>query len=118
MAGKYTNSSQQRVLRLVLVLFGDVVRGYQPSALAKLVGCNPSDVTRDLDNLQTAGIAAFDEQTQCWRLTPRLPQQAVKVYAALGRAEVQLREDRDRYTSTAHASNGEILSFLVNGDRK
>lgn len=101
MAGKYTNSSQQRVLKLVLVLFGDVVRGYQPSALAKLVGCNPSDITRDLDNLHTAGLASFDEQTQCWRLTPRLPQQAVKVYAALGRAETQLSEDRSRYTSTA-----------------
>tara|TARA_R110002049_G_scaffold83938_12_gene213715 strand:+ start:4038 stop:4394 length:357 start_codon:yes stop_codon:yes gene_type:complete len=118
MAGKYTSGSQQRILRVVLALFGDVVRGYQPSALAKLVGCNPSDITRDLDNLETAGIAAYDEQTQCWRLTSRLPQQAVKVYAALGRAEVQLREDRERYTSPARASDGEVLNFLFNGDRK
>lgn len=116
MAGKYTNSSQQRILKVVLALFGDVVKGYPPGALAKIVGCDPSAITRDLDNLATAGIARYDEQTQCWRLTARLPQQAVKVYAALGRAETQLREDRDTYTRTA--SDGEILSFIAGGNTR
>lgn len=33
MATNYTNSSQQRVLRLVLATFGDVVHGYTPGQL-------------------------------------------------------------------------------------
>lgn len=110
------NSSQQRILKLVIVLFGDVVRGYQPGALARLVGCSPAHITRDMDNLVAAGLAERDEDGRC-RLTPRLPQQAVKVYAALGRAEVQLREDRDRYTGTARQSDGVLFNPLT-GERK
>jgi len=94
MAGKYTSAPQQRILKLVLVMFGDVVEGYSPSALAKAVGCAAGTMTRDLDNLHTAGIALCDEETGRWRLTARLPQQAVKVYAAIGRAETRLAETR------------------------
>ena len=31
----YTNAAQQRILKLLLTLFGDVVNGYPPAALAK-----------------------------------------------------------------------------------
>lgn len=88
----YTNAAQQRLLRLLVVLFGDVVNGYAAGALAKAVGCSPGVMTRDLDNLRTAGLAEKDEDTGLWRLTARLPQQAVKVYAAIGRAETRLAE--------------------------
>lgn len=98
MAGKYTNDAQQRLVKLVLVMFGDVVNGYLPSELAKAVGASPGTMTRDLDNLDTAGIARVDEETGRWRLTPRLPQQAIKVFNAIDAADQRVQEARNRFT--------------------
>lgn len=97
-AGKYTNDSQQRVLKLTIALFGDVINGYAPATLAKQVGCSASAITRDLDNLATAGLAERVEETGHWRLTPRLPQQSLKVMTAIDRAERRLEEARSRFT--------------------
>ena len=88
----YTNAAQQRILKLEIVMFGDVVNGYAAGALAKAVGCSPGVMTRDLFNLEKAGLAQKDEETGLWRLTARLPQQAVKVHTAIGRAETRLAE--------------------------
>lgn len=96
-ATDYTNAAQQRLLQVVLALFGDVVNGYTPSALARAVGCSPQVVTRDLDNLLTAGLAERDEETGRWRLTSRLPQQAVRVWAAIDRAERRAAEAKQRF---------------------
>ncbi len=97
--GKYTCESEQRVIKTVLALFGDVVQGLTPSVLATAVGCHPSAMTKTLDNLKTAGIAERDEDTGCWRLTPRLPQQAIKVWSAVDRAEARLQQARQRFSS-------------------
>lgn len=94
----YTNAPQQRILQLVLALFGDVVHGYPPTALAKALDASPSVITRDLDNLLTAGLAERDEATGHWRLTPRLPQQAIKVFNAIDAASRRVDEARNRYT--------------------
>lgn len=98
MSGKYTSAAQQRLIKLQFALFGDVVNGYPPAALAKAVGCSASAVTRDLDNLLTAGVAERVEETGHWRLTPRLPQQAFKVLTAIDRAERRLEEARSRFS--------------------
>lgn len=97
-ATDYTNASQQRILQLVLALFGDVVHGYPPAALAKALGVSPSVITRDLDNLRTAGIAERNEATGHWWLTPRLPQQSIKVFNAIDAAARRVDEARNRYT--------------------
>ena len=97
----YTNAAQQRLLQVVLALFGDVVNGYTPTALARAVGCSPQVITRDLDNLKTAGIAERDEENGHWRLTPRLPQQAVRVWAAIDRAERRIDEAKQRFKRSA-----------------
>lgn len=97
-ATDYTNEAQQRLVRLLLTLFGDVVQGFAPAALAKAVNCSNSVITRDLDNLLTAGLAERDERTGLWRLTPRLPQQAIKVWTAIDRAEQQLAQARQRFS--------------------
>jgi DNA-binding IclR family transcriptional regulator len=81
MTAPYTNAAQQRILSLVLHLFGDVVNGYAPGALAKALETTPSNVTRDLANLATAGLAEKVPATGHWRLSSRLPNQAAKVYA-------------------------------------
>ena len=92
MATDYTNSSQQRVLRLVLAMFGDVVHGYTPGQLCDATGARADQMTRDLSNLVAAGLADRDDDDGRYRLTARLPQQAVKVYTAIGRAETRLAE--------------------------
>jgi DNA-binding IclR family transcriptional regulator len=81
MSADYTNAAQQRILALALLMFGDVVNGYAPGALAKALETTPSNVTRDLANLAKAGLAERVEATGHWRLTSRLPNQAAKVYA-------------------------------------
>ena len=53
-----------------------------------------------LDNLLTAGLVEKDEATGCWRLTVRLPQQAIKVFAAIDAAQRRVDEARNRYTRT------------------
>lgn len=94
----YTNTAQQRLLKVVLALFSDVVVGVSPGALAKEVGCSPSVMTGDLRNLATAGWAERCEDTGLWRLTPRLPQQAIKVWTSIDRAERRIEESRARFS--------------------
>lgn len=97
-ATDYTNAAQQRLIRVILALFGDVIQGMSPAVLARAVECSPQVITRDLDNLLTAGIAERDEGTGQWRLTPRLPQQAIKALDAIAHAERRIQETRQRFT--------------------
>lgn len=97
-ATDYTNEAQQRLMKVVIALFGDVIHGYPPAVLAKAVECSQSVITRDLDNLLTAGWVERDEATGHWRLTPRLPQQAIKVFNALDAAQRRVDEARNRFT--------------------
>ena len=48
-ATDYTNDAQQRILNVLLTLFGDAVNGYPPSKLAETLRVDPSKITRDLD---------------------------------------------------------------------
>jgi len=66
--------------------------------LAKAVGCSHPMITRDLDNLATGGWAERDEAAGTWRLTPRLPQQAIKVFTAIDQAERRIEQARSRFT--------------------
>jgi len=95
---RYRNDAQQRILKIVIVMFGEVVNGLTPSAIAREVKCSPAVMTRDLANLREAGIADKDETTGCWRLTPRLPQQTIKVWASIDAAEKRLQEAKNRFT--------------------
>ena len=96
----YTNAAQQRILQLQMALFTDVVNGLPPSRLAELLRVSASAITRDLDNLRTAGLAERDEATGHWRLTPRLPQQAIKVFNSIDAAQRRVDEARNRFTRT------------------
>ena len=60
---RYRNDAQQRILKIVMVLFGHVVDGLLPSAIAREVGCSAAVMTRDLANLREAGIADRDYVT-------------------------------------------------------
>ena len=113
-ATDYTNDGQQRIIKLILVLFGDVVNGMTPAVLARHVDCSPAVMTRDLANLQLAGLADRDETTGAWRLTPRLPQQAIKVWTAIDRAERRINEARQRYTLPLGQTADEVIHRFDN----
>lgn len=93
----YTNGAQQRLLQVVLMLFGDAVNGYAPSVIAKHIGCRASLITRDMVNLATAGLAERLDSGN-WCLTPRLPQQSIKVWAAIDRAERRIQDSKNRFS--------------------
>jgi DNA-binding IclR family transcriptional regulator len=94
----YTNDAQQRLIKVIFALFSDVVSGLSPAMVAKACDSQPSTVTRDLDNLLTAGVVEKDEASGHWRLTPRLPQQALKALASIERASKRVDESRQRYS--------------------
>lgn len=103
---RYTNDAQQRLIKVLLTLFGHVVHGLPPSAIAREVGCSAAVMTRDLANLREAGVADKDETTGHWRLTPRLPQQAFKVMAAIDAAERRITEVKQRFTRNPDGAPG------------
>ena len=95
---QYRNEAQQRILKVVLVLFGHVLRGLSPSAIAREVKCSNAVMTRDLANLVMAGMVEKDETSGCYRLTQRLPQQCFKVLAEIDNAERRITEVKNRFT--------------------
>lgn len=54
-ATDYTNAAQQRLLQLIDLMAGHELQGLTPGEIAKALAVNGSTVTRDLDNLRTAG---------------------------------------------------------------
>ena len=69
-----------------------------PTEIAKAQQCSAPMVTRDLDNLLTAGLAEVVPETGRWRLTPVLIQLSFKYMANVERAEKKLAETQNRYT--------------------
>jgi len=110
----YTNNAQQRIIKVILTLFGDPVNGFLSKDLAQAVGCSLPVMTGDTFNLEKAGIAERDEASGRWRLTPRLPQQAIKVWTAIDRAERRIAEARQRYTLPAGQSADDMTNRFKN----
>ena len=93
----YTNDAQQRLLRLVDLLAGHELTGLVPSEIARALDCSPPVVTRDLDNLRTAGWA---EQTPGlrWRLSPHVVQMSIRHAAALNQARQNFEDTVQRFS--------------------
>lgn len=95
---RYLNSSQQRLMGLILVLAGHEIEGLAPAQIAKANGCGPSQVTRDLANLKARGWAEQIVTTDRWRLGPQIVQVSMQHAAALNRARTRLDEVAGRYS--------------------
>lgn len=93
----YTNASQQRLLRLIDLLSGHEVNGLELIGIAKALGQSPSAVTRDLDNLRTAGWAERHPNGRTWRLTPHVIQISQRYLTALQAGAAQLQGVSQRY---------------------
>jgi DNA-binding IclR family transcriptional regulator len=94
----YTNSSQQRILKVVLAMFGHEIDGLAPGQLAKLAGITPGEATRDLDNLMQAGWVETLPQGNSYRITPMVGQKAMAILHTLSRAAQQVADTQNRYT--------------------
>ena len=94
----YANDGQQRILALLQLLAGHEITGIAPANIAREQDCSKSCVTRDLANLQMAGLAEPVPETGRFRLGPAIVQIAIKHAAAMDRAERRLDEVRDRFS--------------------
>ncbi|NOY61761.1 MAG: hypothetical protein GXP10_01185 [Gammaproteobacteria bacterium] len=96
----YTNTSQQRILKVLLALGGHEINGLAVGEIAKGINASPPNIVRDLANLDEAGIAEKITDTNRWRLTPRIPQIAMAMLNTLDRTEHKTAEVRQRFTRT------------------
>ena len=97
-ATDYTNAAQQRLLQLVDLLAGHELNGLAPAEIAKALACQPSTVTRDLDNLRSAGWAEQTPSGGRWRLTPHVIEFSQRYAAALHAAKQGLADAERRYS--------------------
>jgi len=95
---RYRNAAQQRVLRLLVHLGGHEIDGLAPAEIARSLGVTASNVTRDLANLELAGLAERLGESRRWRLTPRISQIGLAMLNGVDRAEHKVHEVRQRYT--------------------
>lgn len=95
--GKYTSAQQQRLLGLIQALAGHEVNGLAPSQIAAATRCFASQVTRDLDNLRSAGFAEEIRDLGRWRLGPVFVQIALAHTAGIERAKRRLEEIEARF---------------------
>lgn len=98
MSSQYLNASQQRVLKVLNLLFGHEITGLAPGEIARTLTANASAITRDLANLAEAGMAEEIPGTGRWRITPRLGSRALATLQTFDRAERQLGELKGRFT--------------------
>lgn len=98
MSERYRNEAQQRLLKTIVLLAGNEFSGLAPSDLAKALGTNPSNVTRDLANLKEAGLAETLPDTGRWRLGPKLIQIAMAFADHIARSSDRMNELKQRYT--------------------
>lgn len=94
----YTNDAQQRILKLVVLLAGNEFVGLSPSEISKSMGVSPAAVTRDLDNLRTAGMADQIPDTGRWRLGPKLVQIGLAFASHIDKQQRMLTDLTTRYT--------------------
>lgn len=102
---KYSSDSQQRVLKVLDLLFGHEITGLAPGEIAKTIAANASAITRDLANLAEAGMAEEVIGTGRYRITPRLGRRALATLQTFDRAQQQLADLKDRYTSEQRLSD-------------
>ena len=98
MSERYRNAAQQRVLKLVVRVAGHEFDGVAPSALAKALDTNPSNITRDLANLEMAGWAERIGDSDRWRLGPRVVQIGVAALTGMESITSRVTEYKQRYT--------------------
>lgn len=101
-APQYHCASQQRILKVLLCLFGHEIDGLTPGQVAKLADTTPANATRDLWNLQEAGLVERLPGGDAVRISPQLGRKALAVLHTFDRAQRSLSDLTSRYIPTTH----------------
>lgn len=97
-ASKYHCAAQQRILKVMLCLFGHEIDGLKPGQVAKLAGISAENATRDLGNLEEAGLVERLPSGDKVRIAPQFGRKALAILHSLDRAKRQLDDITHRYT--------------------
>lgn len=98
MANPYHNEAQQRILKTLMCLFGHEVNGLTPSEIAKAVETSNANTTRDVANLEIAGVAERVPHNNNVRLSPMLGQRAIAILTSIERHAANVEGVRQRFT--------------------
>ena len=90
--------SAGKVLAVLDVLCRNFYHGYSPSELCKETGFAPSDITRYVSTLETAGFAERIQETGRIRPSHRFAQKCVQIMNALNAAKSSVDSSLDRIT--------------------
>lgn len=102
-AVNYNCASQQRILKVLLCLFGHEIDGLTPGQVAKLAGTTAPNATRDLWNLEAAGLTERLPGGERVRISPQIGRRALATLQTFDRAQRHLAELSQRYLPTHHA---------------
>ncbi|MFK5892858.1 MAG: hypothetical protein QM504_06530 [Pseudomonadota bacterium] len=87
------NQSQQRILKVMLCLSGHEIHGMETGEVAKSMDISITNSSRDLSNLEYAGIAEKMNSGR-WRLTTKLIEIPVAMYKHLDEVQAKINELR------------------------
>ena len=90
------NNTAIKVLSVLDVLSRNFFHGFTPGELAEATGYSPSDITRYVNTLETAGFAERVQETKRIRPSVRYAQHAVQILNAMTAAEQQLTQITQR----------------------
>lgn len=99
-ATDYTNAAQQRLLQLIDLLAGHELQGLAPTAIARALNCSGAVVTRDLDNLRTAGWGERTPDQERWRLSPHVVLISLKHAAGIRAGQQNINDVVQRFSRT------------------
>ena len=99
MAREYSNGSQERGYKVLMLLAGNEFNGLAPGEIAKSLQISAGNVTRDLRVLQKAGLAEpLPHDEGKWRLGPKVIQMAIAFKQHMATVQHRLAEVDQRYS--------------------
>jgi DNA-binding IclR family transcriptional regulator len=93
----YRCTSQQRLIKVLMCLFGHEIDGLAPGQIAKMTGITAANATRDLWNLEEAGLVERLPSGDKVRISPALGRKALAVLHTFDRAQRGLTDLTNRY---------------------
>jgi DNA-binding IclR family transcriptional regulator len=93
----YHCASQQRILKVLMSLFGHEIDGLSPGQIAAANSISAANATRDLWNLVDAGLAERLPGGDKVRISPQLGRRAIATLQTFDRAQRELADLAARY---------------------
>ncbi|MDR2733398.1 MAG: hypothetical protein LBC99_01995 [Spirochaetota bacterium] len=92
-------SSQERILRIVEMLVGNMVDGMSNKTIAFQLNTTEANICRDLKILEARGWVEKSNTSGKWRMSPKFGGFAGTIIKCFQTAKLRLTEDEARYAS-------------------